>query len=431
MNDVVLNKNKSHKQAKQIPASIIGNVIEWFDFTLFAYLAPVIAQQFFPHKSHVAGLLSAFLVFAAGFIVRPLGAIILGHFGDTWGRAYVIKMTIFLVAVPAFAIALLPTYSNIGILAPILLVLLRLFQGLCIGGEFAGSMIYLTEMAPTERRAFISCMSNNGSNVGVLLAVGVCAGVSSVMSSVDFTEYGWRLPFLIGGCISLWGLWLRKDMTESTVFKKIKVKSADVKSPFKYVMQNNRMECLRTCLLLVMSACGTYGFIGFMSTYLHSFLHYSLSVAYQVQTLFILLTFIFVPLFACLADRYGRRLMLSLAALGYIAFSIPCFILLNAGASVLVLLPLVIFYSAEQSTVPATVVENFPATARYTGLSFSYNMTMALVGGTAAFVNTWLISHTGNNTVIAYYLIIGAFISLLTIGLTVPRVFGVACNLAE
>ncbi|OGT31809.1 MAG: hypothetical protein A3E87_02420 [Gammaproteobacteria bacterium RIFCSPHIGHO2_12_FULL_35_23] len=398
---------------RNIIACIIGNIIEWYEFTLFAYLAPVIAVLFFPNENKWLGLLSTFLIFAAGFIVRPLGSILLGHLGDRLSRAKTLKLTILLISLCSIFTGLLPTYQQVGMMATLLLILCRLLQGLCIGGEFAGAMIYLVESAPAERRARVSAMTNNGSNFGVLLAIGSCAILSSGMSNIDFVKYGWRLLFILGGILGMLGLWLRRDITESEVFIALKRKITEKYLPIKYVFKYQFAVMVKIGLLLVISACGSYVLMGYLSTYLHVFLQIPLAKAYQLQTIFIVLSLLCVPIFARLSDRYGRKSILLFSTLGYLIFSLPVFYLLQQTQVWWLLLPLVIFYSAEQAVMPATIVEMFPGKGRYTGVSIAYNCTMALVGGTSALTNTWLIAYFNNKLFIAYYVMFCAFISLL------------------
>jgi len=412
-------------------AAITGNIIEWYDFTLYIFLAPVIAQNFFTQQTHLNALLSTFLVFAVGFFVRPLGSLIFGHLGDRYGRTTTLKLSILFISLPTIGIALLPTYQQWGIYSSLSLVLFRLIQGLCIGGEFAGSMIYLSEMAPADKRALTSCMTNNGSNFGVLCATLMAALVSSLMPEADFYHYGWRLPFILGGVVGLLGLWLRRDLSETPVFNSLRAQARLQPRPFLTVLRSYKTAVLHIFLLLMMAATGSYVLMDFMSNYLQLYFHYTLADALKIQAIYNALTFFVVTLAARFSDRYGRRLTLMVAALGYILLSLPCFYLLKTEGSWLWLLPLVIFYCIEEASMPATMAEMFPAAARYTGISLGYNLAMALVGGTAPLINTWLVAKFHNPLIIAYYLAASALISLIIILAYLPRQFGYACDLAN
>ncbi|MCP0914900.1 MULTISPECIES: MFS transporter [Legionella] len=409
---------------RNITACIIGNVLEWYEFSLFAYLSPIIAQLFFPTQNPGVGLLSTLLVFAAGFVIRPLGSIILGYLGDRFGRAKTLKLTIFLMSISSVLTGLIPTFQQIGILAPILLVICRLLQGFCIGGEFAGSMIYLSEAAQNKQRAYISSMTNNGCNIGVLIAVVACALLTHCLSESNILAYGWRALFISGGVLGLTGLWLRRDLPESETFQTLQKNITEPYHPVTYVIKHQRKRMLHVILLLVISACGSYTLMGYLSTYMYTYLNVSMHTAYHMQILFILLSLIFLPFFALLADRYGRKTVLIFATTGYLLFAVPCFWFLQSTPLWWVLLPLVIFYSAEQAVMPVVIVEMFPGKGRYTGISLAYNLCMATAGGFSPALNTWLINHFSDNLMIAYYVMACAFISFVMALKYLPKTYG-------
>lgn len=412
-----------------IIAAVSGNIIEWYDFALYMFLAPVLAQNFFSEDNHLSAMLSTFLIYAIGFFIRPLGSIIFGHLGDRLGRTRTLKLSILLISLPTIAIGLLPNYSYWGVYAGLALAVLRLIQGICIGGEFAGSMIYLTEMAAGDRRAYLSSMANNGSNFGILCATLVAAFTSSAMPEADFYAYGWRIPFLIGGAFGLLGLWFRRDILETPIFESLSSEKKLHKFPILAVFRHHKKAMLNICLLLVMSSIGSYVLLEFMSTYLNQYFGYSLTSALQIQSIYNLMTFGLVVIAARYSDRHGRRPLLMLSALGYIILAIPCFYGLKVTGHALYLLPLVIFYCIEQATTPATIVELFPSASRYTGISISYNTTMAIVSGTAPLLNTWLVAKFNDPMVIAYYLMGGALISLPIIYFRLPKEYGHGRNL--
>lgn len=405
-------------------ASIMGNIIEWYDFSLFVYLAPIIAQHYFPSDNHKLNLLYTFIIFAIGFFVRPLGSIFFGHLGDRIGRAKTLQITMLFISIPAIGIALLPGYSTIGISAPIILTLFRMIQGLAIGGEIVGTIIYLTESASSHQRAFMSALANNGSNIGIIIATGLSAILAYLLPQDFFTHLGWRFTFLLGGVAGLVGVGLRNTIQESALFSSIQQTHQDKRAPLMIVLHERKKMLLHLCLLLVMTACGSYILVGYISTYLNVYLGYNLAHALQIQTLLIILTLFLIPLFSLLSDKIGRRKSLLIAVGGYLIFSLPCLYLLNSKHSWLFLLPLIVTYCIEQATIPATIVEMFPAKARYSAISISYNITMAVVGGTAPALNTWLINQFNNKLIIAYYLMAAALISGTIIFWYLPKSFG-------
>lgn len=415
---------------RNIIACAMGNIIEWYEFALFAYLAPVIAQLFFPQENHVLGLLSTLLIFSLGFIVRPIGSVVFGHIGDRAGRARALKLTIFLLSISSVITGLLPVYQQAGLWAPILLMACRLLQGLCIGGEFAGTMIYLSESANPKYRALTSCMSNNGSNIGVLIAISACSLLTSEMSSSSFALYGWRLLFILGGMVGLTGLWLRRDISESDVFIALQKRVGQNYFPLTVVFRHHKTTMIKVMLFLFISASGSYTLMNYISTYLHTFLGVPLANAYQLVTFLIVGSLLLVPVFAYLSDCYGRRNILLFATVGYLIFTLPIFQVMQYTQSWWIFIPLIILYSAEQAVTPIAMVEMFPGIGRYTGLSFAYNITMALVGGTAPLLNTYLINHFNNNLIIAYHLMFCAAVSLVVV-LSLPKKYGVQLSLAE
>lgn len=417
------------KSRRPIIACIIGNILEWYEFSLFAFLSPIIANLFFPSTNEITSLLSTLLVFAAGFVIRPLGSIFLGHLGDRLGRAKTLKTTIFLMSFSSVLTGFVPSYQQIGIVAPMLLVMCRLLQGFCIGGEFAGSMIYLSESAHGKHRALISSMTNNGSNIGVLLAIVACTIMSNSFNKYDMVLFGWRILFISGGLLGIIGLWLRRDLAESETFIKLQKNINESYFPLSYVVRYQRRHMLQIILLLSISACGSYTLMGFISTYLHEFLNVPLAKAYKMQTLFIILSLLFVPIFAHLSDKVGRKRLLIFSTMGYLIFTIPSFWLLQSVQIWWVLLPLIVFYSAEQAVTPAVIVEMFPGKGRYTGISMSYNVCMALIGGFSPAINTYFIHQFNNNMMIAYYVLVCAFVSFVVILKSLPKEYGLNSSL--
>lgn len=409
---------------KSVMSCIVGNVLEWYEFTLFAALSPVIAHQFFPSFNPTVSLLNTFFVFAIGFFIRPLGAIVLGYMGDKWGRAYTLKWSICLLSLCSIMTGLLPTYSTIGIWAPVFLIVSRLVQGLCIGGEFAGAMIFLSESSPNDKRAFYSAMTNNGSNIGVLLAISSAYLSTHFYSEKAFYDYAWRYLFILGGVIGLIGMHYRQYLEESDLFKQYQQRKIATKRPTRFVFKYQKKLMLRLSLILVISACGSYTIMNYLSTYLHVVLGASLREAYWYQMGLIILSLFFVPLFARVGDKLGRKPVLMLACLGYIVVSLPLFMGLKMHLNFLYLVPLALLYSAEQAVTPVMLSECFPINARFTGVSMSYNTTMALVGGTAPWINTFLIHLFNTPLTIAFYIMVCASVSLMACYFMVDDAYG-------
>jgi MHS family proline/betaine transporter-like MFS transporter len=253
--------------------------------------------------------------------------------------------------------------------------------------------------------------------------------MSGFLNSHDLALFGWRVLFVSGGVLGILGLWLRRDLAESDTFLNLQKNISEQYFPLKYVFSRQRLRMLQVILLLFISACGSYTLMGFISTYLHQFLNVPLHQAYQMQTLFIIISLLMLPLFAYFSDRIGRRSILLFSTTGYLIFTIPTFLYLQSVQAWWVLIPLVIFYSAEQAVTPVIIVEMFPGKGRYTGISMAYNICMALVGGFSPFINTWIIHYFNNNLMVAYYILLCAFVSFTALLKCVPKEYGIDCDL--
>ncbi len=399
---------KTHSPLKSSIAAISGNLIEWYDFALYLFLAPIIAKQFFPESGNLA-LLGTFTVHAVSFFFRPLGGVIFGYLGDVYGRAIALRLSLSCLAALSIVMALIPTYQYCGALATVLLCLCRVGQGICLGGEFAGSMIYLGETSKPTQRSFFTSLSNNASNMGILLAAGSAAALSHLMPEPLFTTYGYRLLFLLGGLIGVIGFAFRSDLSETIPFEEIK---QHAKMPVVTLFKNHRAAFVRLFLMLILSALGSYALIGYMSTFLQQGLNLPMSNALSFESLFIAVTLILVPCFAHMADRTSPRQLFHKACLAYIVLALPCYFLLYHYQMPLFLLPLVLAYSMEQSCVPAMLIDYFPPEIRYTGVSITYNTCMALIGGLSPLLGQLFMGAWDMPYGIGFILIVSAIIAL-------------------
>lgn len=404
---------------KSIIASLSGNILEWYDFGLFLYLAPILSRQFFPTQAH-SPLLTTFVVFAAGFIMRPLGALLFGHIGDRLGRALTLRLSIGFVSLLAFAVAILPGYEQVGVAAVVCIMILRLLQGLCLGGEFAGSMVYLSELAP-KHKALMSSLANNGSNVGLLLATATIALLNWMFGAVTFAAWGWRLGFALGGVLGISGLCFRWRFAETQTFNDAKVQQRCVRLPAKVLWQQHRKRLLFALGLMCMTTSGCYTFMNLLSTYCHEVLHWSLSESVLTQSLYLTASLVLIPLAALIADRYGVLPSLRIAAIGYIALSLPCYFLLNQTHMAWTLIPVLICFCLEQGAMPVTLAQLFPVEVRYSAVSFAYNLNVAIVGSTAPVINLYLIEHWHKPWLIAWHLMVSAAIALTVLILLIEK----------
>ncbi len=411
--------NKTGKLNKiSLIAGLSGNILEWYDFTVYGFFATVIGAQFFPHEDKVVQLIAAFGVFAAGYLMRPIGGIIFGNIGDKKGRKKALTISILFMAVPTTLVGLLPTYESIGWLAALLLVILRLLQGLSVGGEFTGSISFLVEKAPANRRGFYGSWSTFGVFGGMLLGAGLAAIITSVLTDQQLHSYGWRIPFLLGAVIGVVGLFLRKGMDEGEVFAEAKKDKNSSKLPLAEFWANYKLQSLKIILISWAFGVSVYLLFIFLPSYLHTFHHVKLSDALSAHTMAIVFLMLIIPVFGHLTDKLGRKTVLLMSLVGFVIFTYPLFALMfnNTFYSVLsAMLAFAVLEAIFQAVMPALMTEMFPARVRYTGLSVSYNISLAIFGGTTPLISTWLIKISGGNVWMpAYYLIATCLVAIVT-----------------
>ncbi|NPA76014.1 MAG: MHS family MFS transporter [Euryarchaeota archaeon] len=396
---------------KTLLAGFFGNIMEWYDFTVYGFFAGVIGATFFPPGDKIVALLGAFGVFAAGYFMRPLGGIIFGHVGDKHGRKRALFFSILLMAIPTTLIGLLPTYAQVGWYSTLLLVILRLAQGLSVGGEFTGSISFLVENAPSKRRGYFGSWTTFGVLGGMLLGSLVATIVVGLLSSEQLHEFGWRIPFLLGAVIGLSGVLLRRNM-ESVAEEKNKM------TPIMEFWKNFKLDALRVILVSWGFGVSVYLILIYMPTYLSSFLNVSPSIALSTHTVSLVVMLVIIPPLGLISDRVGRKIVLLLAMAGFVVLTLPLFYVFMMNIYLAILAAMLVFVLLQgmlQAALPAFMAEVFPHRIRYTAMSVSYNIALALFGGTAPLVATWLIQITGNVLMPAYYLMLSAGIALLTL----------------
>jgi MHS family proline/betaine transporter-like MFS transporter len=291
------------QQQRAILAGIAGNVMEWYDFTVYGYFAAVIGRQFFPAEDPISSLLAAFGVFAAGFLMRPFGSLVFGHIGDKMGHKAALTASVILMAVPTFLIGLLPTYQQIGIAAAVLLVLLRLLQGLSVGGEYTTSAIFLVERSNPGHRGFLGSFGPFGACGGVLLGSAVGAAITTILDQASVNGWGWRLPFILGISVGLSGLYIRRHMLDETVPQR---RGSAVKSPVPEALRTEWRTIARLVGLNAGYAVGFYLCFVYITTYLRQTDHLSASKALDINTIAIVVLLLLIPLAGALSDRLGR-----------------------------------------------------------------------------------------------------------------------------
>jgi MHS family proline/betaine transporter-like MFS transporter len=403
-------KPASAATTRTVVAGAIGNVLEWYDFGLFGFFAPVISRQFFPAENRLASLLGTFGVFAVGFLVRPLGGILFGSLGDRLGRKRALEVSVLLMAIPTTLLGLLPTHAQIGIAAPVLLTVIRILQGLSVGGEYIGSMSFLVEHARPGRRAFVGSWSASSTVLGTLLGSGVAALLSGLLSDSQMSSWGWRLPFLGGMVIGLLGLWLRSGVGETPVFLEQQKAGALAQRPISEAVSNDFGGIAITLGFTVMMAVGFYLPFVWLPTWLAHINQPPLTEhhALTANTVALVALLLLTPVMALIADRVGYRRMILAAATCYALLSYPLFLLMSGGTFTSALLAGTVFgvcCSLYAGCMSVAMADLFPTRTRYSGVAIGYNGGQALFGGTAPLAATALINLTGDDLSPAFYLI--------------------------
>ena len=402
---------------KQI-AGAIGSVLEWYDFAVFGFLAPIMSPLFFPDTDPIVGLIQTYGVFAAGYLMRPLGGVLFGYVADRIGRTQALKWSIAVMAVPTVLIGLLPTYEQWGVVATGSLILLRLIQGVSVGGELIASITFLVESAPPKRRALYGSWAIFGGIGGILLGSAVVSITEALVAPEQMATVGWRIPFLLGVVIFLVGRWLRTSLSAESV-----VAQATDTLPVVRVLRQHLGSVLHLFAAMLIYSTSFYILFVWMPTYQTRMLPNPVDHAMDVNTITMLVLLLLVPVAGALGDRFGyRRIIVSGVALtGILAY--PLFLWIHTGTFVAALSAGLIFaitVSWVQGPMPAVLAETFPKDIRNTGIGVAYNLVLGLMGGTAPMVCTWLIASTGNDAAPAYYLMVLAVISLIALS-TLPR----------
>ncbi len=387
----------SPQMRKYTVAAVIGNGLENYDFAIFGYMTPLLAKHFFSSASASVSLLYTFAIFSVGFFGRPIGAFLFGQLGDRKGRKKSLLMSLLLMAVSTGLMGFLPTYSRIGLWAPILLTLLRVFQGISIGGEYSGCLSYLLEHAPPERKGFVASWMNIGTCLGLLTGASASLLARSFLTLNSFEAWGWRIAFILGLAIAALGYYLRQKMTETPLFLELKQKHTLERHPFKKVISAHWKETIQSTCVIIPLTVWTYLLFIYLPTRFTGISSLSFTAALSITMLPLTTTLLFLPLGGYLSDKWGIKKSI---AIGLIIMSILApllFYTLEDGRYVFFLLFEIVFtFFLSLSAAPANVllVELFPTNVRNTGTAFSYSI-IGIFGGLTPLVLTWLSLHIG------------------------------------
>lgn len=393
-----------------IAAVSLGNALEWFDFVIFGFFATLIARLFFPTDDPTASLLLALASFGVTFVLRPLGAVVLGRFADRRGRKAALQLSLFLMMAGSFAIAVVPVYATIGVLAPVVLTVARMVQGFSVGGEFGSATAFFVEQS-SRRRGFYASWQFASQGLAAMLATGVGAAVTSLLTTQQIDDWGWRIPFVFGLIVGPIGLYIRRYISETPEFQSL----AGASPPRHSFIAVARKPFLVATGLVVLGTVAVYTII-FMPTY--AIRHLSLPVpnTFGAGLLTGAIQLAFIPLFGSLSDRIGRTAVPIAAAVAMLLGIFPAMAWLAEAPTIarlfLVQGILGMASAAYLGSVGALMAELFPAHMRGSGLAISYAISVAIFGGFAPFVHEWLIDATGSVLAPSYYLMFAAVIGL-------------------
>lgn len=403
---------------KAVIAAAVGNTVEWFDFAVYGFLAVYIGANFFPSEDPTVSLLSTFAVFAVAFFARPLGGLFFGPLGDRIGRQKVLATVILIMAASTFLIGLLPSFEQIGILAPILLVVLRCLQGFSAGGEYGGGAAFLAEYAPDGRRGFIVSFLVWSVIIGFLLGSTTATLLSTFIPEEAMNSWGWRIPFLLAGPLGLIGLYIRLRLEDTPDFKALEDAGEVARSPLKETIVQNWVPIVQIAGLVVIHNVGFYTVFTYLPTYFSTELGFSKTASFASITIAGLVALVLIPPLGALSDRVGRKPLLLASCVLFALFTYPLFLLMNTGsltAAILAHVALAVLEALFVSCSLAAGAELFVTRVRYGGFSIGYNFSVAIFGGTAPYIATFLVSRTENPLSPAFYVILAAILTFATV----------------
>jgi metabolite-proton symporter len=411
------------QRRRAVIASTVGTTVEWYDFFLYGTAAALVFPKvFFPGQSDYAGVLASFGTLFVGFAARPLGAAIFGHLGDRIGRKGTLVATLMLMGIATFLIGVLPGYSGIGLAAPIALVLLRVVQGIGVGGEWGGSVLMSMEWGRQHRRGLMASWPQLGVPLGLLLST-LMVKVMSAATGPAFETWGWRVPFLVSIVLVGVGLYVRLRVDESPAFAAVKTHKAVVRQPVWQAIRRHPREILTSAFVRLSEQAPFYLFITFVLTYGTKELNLNRGDLLNDTLIAAAVGLVSVPLFGYLSDRIGRRLMYGIGVVCTGLYAFPYFGLLDTRKSGLVLLAIVvslIIHDMQYGPQAALIAESFGTNIRYSGAGLGYQLASVIAGGPAPLIAAAIVEHTGSSTGISWYIVICAMVSFAAL-LLMPR----------
>ena len=406
-------------QIRAVVSASVGTTIEWYDFFLYGVAAAtVFPTKFFPGSDPFIGTMLSFTTFFVGFVARPIGAAIFGHFGDRVGRKKLLVFTMILMGASTMAVGLTPSYEVIGIWGAVFLTIGRILQGLAIGGQWSGSVLMAAEWTDPKRRGFTTSFAQLGAPAGMVLANGILALMVGLTSDQAFLDWGWRLPFLASVALVIAGFYIRSGVHETPVFEELKKAGAIVKAPLVEVLRHNGREVALTALMRTSQQVCFYIYTTYVITYATTVLGFSRGLALNMVMTMALVSCFANPLFGHLSDLYGRRTITAIGCAVMIVFPFIYFGMLDTRSFPLVFLAIVLsnpIQDMQYGPQAAFIAESFPGSVRYSGSALGYQLASITAGGPAPLIATFLLREYGTSTAIAIYIALCSVLSLICV----------------
>lgn len=398
---------KNKNILRSIASSSIGNILEWYEYALYAYFSKVISVLFFPADDPFVSNVLTFSTFAVGLAARPLGGILFGYIGDRYSRKKMLAITIFLMSIPTLCIGCLPTYEQIGIFAPVILVTLRIIQGIALGGEFGASCVYLYESVPQNKRGFLGSFALTGVGTGLVLSACTIFIVESWVTEETLYAYAWRIPFFISVTGSILAFYMRKHLLETTDFLEIQKEQKTHHAPILELFRHYKLSLLGLFAIFLTTQIAFFVIFIFGKTMMIDFLHYDSVTAGWFNLLTMISYTLATVVFGYLSDKINKRYIILFGTVGIFLCAIPFINSLQAGLPSLIFvisLLLGAFMGMTESTLNPVVAETFPTNIRATSVAFCWNFTAVAFGGLAPLLSMTFIKYSGTVKSVAYYL---------------------------
>lgn len=405
--------DEQRRTRRAVTAGGVGTLIEYYDFSLYGYLAIVLGPLFFPNQDPVISLLSALAVFGTAYLIRPLGGIVFGHIGDRYGRKTALIATLICMGLGSFAMGLLPVYADIGVWATVLLVAVRLVQGFSAGGEVGGSATFISESTPARLKATYGAFTPAGALAGFALAAAVAGLVSGLTTPEDFRDWGWRIPFLLALPLTLFCLWLRSGVSETQEHGEDTEHSA----PLMLLFRQQPLALIQSIGISIGINGTAYIGVSYMSIHLVQRLGYDRTAVYWITSSVIGLSAIAMPFVGMLGDRIGRTKIIAMGLIGFAVITYPAMYAMSTSLTVAAIAFLLIMLNTSFTQVGAYTVLPllFEKNVRYTGVALAWNLGVIIAGGSAPFAAVWVVETTGNLLAPAYFVALASAVGLLAV----------------